>query len=73
MLLNHINDAIKKLCPYGKTTCLLWPGCSVIAYWVAAHRSPAQTVEFIAINNDKLREHGRKGGLTKASRARGEY
>ncbi len=39
MTLSELNRAIKESCPFGKTECLMAPGCSAIKVWMESHKS----------------------------------
>lgn len=67
MLAEHIDEAVKKLCPHGKQTCCmaLLGGCWVIDKWRQDHTAPGLSPEFVPIEGsaERLKEAGRKGGI----------
>lgn len=76
MLAEHIDEAVKKRCPFGKQTCCLalLGGCPVINVWIREHRAHGISTELISSpeNTERLQAAGRKGGQATAMK-RGTY
>jgi hypothetical protein len=74
MLSEHINEAVKGSCPYGKQTCLVAEGCWIITAWIRDHRAHGMPTELTPspANTERLQESGRKGGLATAAKRRGD-
>ena len=76
MLAEHIDEAVKKICPFGKQTCCLalLGGCPVINKWRQDHTAPGFSPEFVPKegNTERLQAAGRKGGIATAMK-RGTY
>lgn len=76
MLAEHIDEAVKKLCPLGKPECFMATigACSVINKWIGDHRAPGISTELISSPEQtaRLQAAGRKGGNATAMK-RGTY
>ena len=68
MLAEHIDEAVKKSCPYGKQSCLVAEGCWIIDNWRRDHKGHGLSAEFIPTEKsaERLKEAGRKGGIATA-------
>jgi len=72
MLLEHINAATKKICPFGKEICFMAQAgaCEVVEGWKRAHKCSGMEIELIAmpmltLDAEKRREASSKGGRSK--------
>ena len=70
ILSEHIDAAVKKFCPFGKTSCLMAGGCSIINEWRRNHRAFGFSIETVATErtSEALASTGRKGGQATAAR-----